>query len=233
MKNQYFGDICDYLKYGLLRTLGRETGLRTGVCWMLTEDDGRTDGGKIRYLNQHHKWRKHDPELFDTLQTAVQAGQRHTGIAETRGILPGGVYHSDILADNRPARQAYFDKLGTLATSCDLLFFDPDNGMAVPSKPLGSRGSSKYLYWEEAGRLARCGKSLIVFQHFARVKRDVFMADLKRRFAQETGAGWVRALESANVAYFIVPAKDHEQALRAACRSVAREWAPHIRMLQK
>jgi hypothetical protein len=233
MKNQYFGDICDYLKYGLLRTIGRETGLRTGVCWMLTEDDGRTDGGKTRYLDQHHKWRKHDPELFDTLQAAIQAGQRHVRVAETGGIVPGAIYHSDLLADNRACRQVYFEKLSPIATSCDLLFFDPDNGMGVPSKPLGSKGSSKYLYWEEAAQLARRGKSLIVFQHFARVKRDIFMAELQGRFQQVTGSSWIGVLETANVAYFIVAAQAHEQALRAACGSVARQWHPHIRMLQE
>jgi hypothetical protein len=40
MKNQYFGDINDYRKYGLLRILSDEGSMRTGVCWMLTRDDG-------------------------------------------------------------------------------------------------------------------------------------------------------------------------------------------------
>jgi len=37
MKNQYFGDINDYRKYGLLRTL---TGgqIKTAVCWMPPRD---------------------------------------------------------------------------------------------------------------------------------------------------------------------------------------------------
>jgi hypothetical protein len=61
----------------------------------------------------------------------------------------------------------------------------------------------------------------------------VFMADLQRRFAQETGSSWVGVLETSNVAYFIVSAPAHEQALRAACGSVARRWSPHIRMLQE
>jgi hypothetical protein len=45
MKNQYFGDINDYHKYGLLRQLGKGGQLTTAVCWMLTPDDGRSDGG--------------------------------------------------------------------------------------------------------------------------------------------------------------------------------------------
>ena len=34
MKNQYFGDINDYVKYGLLRVFSATH--RVAVCWMLT-----------------------------------------------------------------------------------------------------------------------------------------------------------------------------------------------------
>ncbi|MDO8501594.1 MAG: hypothetical protein Q7S20_07100 [Gemmatimonadaceae bacterium] len=50
MKHQYFGDVNDYRKYGLLRILQQASGLRLGVCWMLTPDDTRTDGKFVAYL---------------------------------------------------------------------------------------------------------------------------------------------------------------------------------------
>jgi hypothetical protein len=40
MKNQYFGDINNYRKYGLLRAVIHATRLRLLVAWMLTPDDG-------------------------------------------------------------------------------------------------------------------------------------------------------------------------------------------------
>lgn len=40
MKHQYIGDINDYRKYALLRTLSADGVNRIGVCWMLTPDDG-------------------------------------------------------------------------------------------------------------------------------------------------------------------------------------------------
>ena len=39
MKNQYFGDINDYRKYGLLRVLCNRGEIETAVCWMLATDD--------------------------------------------------------------------------------------------------------------------------------------------------------------------------------------------------
>lgn len=44
MKDQYAGDINDYRKYGLLRTITESSDLSLAVCWMLTAPDGRRDG---------------------------------------------------------------------------------------------------------------------------------------------------------------------------------------------
>jgi hypothetical protein len=50
MKDQYFGDVNDYRKYGLLRALSSVTRLPIGVCWLLTGPDSRSDGEFRRYL---------------------------------------------------------------------------------------------------------------------------------------------------------------------------------------
>jgi hypothetical protein len=43
MKNQYFGDVGDYGKYGLLRFLAGNN-IKIAVNWYLTPDDGSNDG---------------------------------------------------------------------------------------------------------------------------------------------------------------------------------------------
>lgn len=230
MKNQYFGDIDDYLKYGLLRSIIQVARLRLTVCWMLTPDDGRSDGGKTAYLSDPAEWRRYDADLFDVLKDAVSTGARNIAVAETGQILPGAVYHSGILCDDLESRRQYFDQLKPRIAASELVFFDPDNGMEVKSKPKGRKGSSKYLYWDEVEQMSALGKSLIVFQHFARVKRDVFVAGLCRRFREACGGGWVGVLRTANVAYFVVPARAHEAELQAACAEVGRRWYPWVRL---
>ena len=66
MKNQYFGDIGDYGKYGLLRYLG-ERGLSIAVNWYLTPNDASNDGNIRGYLSKE-KDRRYDPELYDALR---------------------------------------------------------------------------------------------------------------------------------------------------------------------
>ena len=75
MKNQYFGDINDYRKYGLLRCF-EEAKLKVGVCWMLTQDVANSDGQETRYLQEPWRWRQYDPELFDFLDKCVADGKR-------------------------------------------------------------------------------------------------------------------------------------------------------------
>jgi len=75
VKNQYFGDINDYRKYGLLRCLANEGRFRIGMCWMLTPSDRSSDGQQPLYLTSPSVWRSLDPSLFDVLRDAVERGQ--------------------------------------------------------------------------------------------------------------------------------------------------------------
>ena len=95
MKNQYFGDIIDYRKYGLLRVLN-VAGLSVGVCWMLTADDDRLDGLKTSYLQNPHRWRHYDPPLFDFLKAALNDYRRSVVEFEKSRLLDG-LFSSSIL----------------------------------------------------------------------------------------------------------------------------------------
>ena len=85
MKNQYYGDINDYKKYGLLRLLCPDVPIT--LCWMLTPDDPGPDGGKIAYLSEPARWRHCDPELFDHLEDqVVKQSHRHVSAFEQSGL---------------------------------------------------------------------------------------------------------------------------------------------------
>jgi hypothetical protein len=142
MKNQYVGDINDYVKYALLRALAAAHGGRLHVCWMLADADGRSDGGQLAYLGDTPRFRDLDPPLFDALAKLVSEGRRDVLAVEAAMILPDTTFHADTLLDVDALRQDYFDKLWSWLESDDLIFFDPDNGLEVPSRPRGRRDSS-------------------------------------------------------------------------------------------
>src|SRR5512138_3665052 len=66
MKNQYFGDISDYRKYGLLRALLSQGVPSLLVAWMLTPDDASRDGARRSYLDDQ-RWETLDRPLFQAL----------------------------------------------------------------------------------------------------------------------------------------------------------------------
>ena len=69
MKNQYVGDIGDFGKYSLLRAFS-ERGIKVGVNWYRTEDDGSNDGKFTGYFKKGDL-RRYSPQIFDVLKEVV------------------------------------------------------------------------------------------------------------------------------------------------------------------
>ena len=229
MKNQYFGDVNDYRKYGLLRVLALEARLRCLVGWMLTPDDGRTDGRFVEFLGSPSKWRHFDPELFDDLRdTVIERGSRHVKAFEDSGLLPRGGFFSEVVPDPIPDRDSWFQRLLATSSGHDLVFLDPDNGIEVKSIPKGAKNSSKYVYWSELAALYEQGASLLVYQHFPRRPRRAFTASQACRLAQEVGVDRVLAFSTSNVLFLLAPQGRHEKALLSPAQTVAQAWNGQI-----
>jgi hypothetical protein len=94
MKNQYFGDINDYRRYGLLRALQSTGDGSVLVAWMLTPDDGGRDGRSRSYLDAPETWSKYDPDLFAGLADLLRsASQPSVSLIERSELLPRTHYH--------------------------------------------------------------------------------------------------------------------------------------------
>lgn len=229
MKDQYFGDINDYRKYGLLRALTEASGLRLGVCWLLTAPDGRTDGEFRSYLEAPDRWRDHDPELFDALERLCEEGVgRSVHHAEAWGLLPGARYFTDLLEDRAGARNAYFDRAWAALADCPLLFMDPDNGIEVTSKPRGSRDSAKYLYWSEVEEAYRRGHSLVIYQHWPRKPRAEYTRQLAQAFRERLGAPLVDSFATPHVLFMLVAQPSHVGGFVRAHELILDRWEGQI-----
>jgi hypothetical protein len=230
MKDQYFGDINDYRKYGLLRVLGSLMQLPIGVCWMLTAPDERSDGEFRRYLDQPIRWRGHDPELYDRLRLLLTPGTgRSVQLARSWELIAGATYHEELLQDNAASRRGYFDRAWTALAACPIIFLDPDNGIEVSSKRVGNKGSSKYVYWDELVETYDRGHSLVIYQHFVRQERDGFVTRLAAQLASRLRAPVVDSFRTANVVFFLVARPEHAAAFARAHDLIQDRWAGQIR----
>ena len=229
MKNQYFGDINDYRKYGLLRGLAAGLGLPVGVCWMLTDADGSADGKWIRYLRQPERYRAHDPDLYDRLRGLLTPGVERTVTHARRWqLVPGATYFEPLLGDDVLQRDAYFEQAQDALSGCPLLFFDPDNGIEVQSVRSGHRGAAKYLYWSEIKAAYAAGHSLVIYQHFPRVERAPFVDRLVRQLRSRLLESRVAAYRTARVVFFLALRPVHAGGSGTADRLLEASWRNEI-----
>jgi hypothetical protein len=227
VKDQYVGDVNDYLKYALLRALTGPTD-RLGVAWMLTPSDERTDGERLGYLSQPHRYRQLDPVLFDALNALVVAGARAVDAIEHAELLTDCLYVRGVLPDDLLLRTRYFDRVWASTTDLTLLFFDPDNGLAVPSVRKGARNSSKDLYWDELQQAYKRGVSLIVYQHFPRRPRQTFLSELAERIHEATDSARVLSFSTAHVTFVVVPQPNHASRLEERLNDFSQHASPFV-----
>jgi len=182
MQNRYTGDVGDFGKIGLLRTL-RASGLSVGVNWYLVPNESHNDDGRyVQYL-EDDSFRQCDEELWMKLNQIV-SGQRNVSMIQNAQLLDA-VYYSDILdfsgktkAERKADREKWHSKALTALSEVDLVFVDPDNGLLV-SSAAGKRKENKYVTPDEIEDYYRQGSSVVYYQHKARVP-DLIYADRHR-----------------------------------------------------
>ena len=229
MKNQYFGDINDYRKYGLLRVLAERSGLSIGMCWLLTQDDGGGDGEIRAYLSKASRWRHYDPELYEKLQRLLKSNvRRGVRLTQEWTLIPNATYFETVLHDSVADRDAYFDAAWEALGPCDLVFFDPDNGIEIDGVQRGRTGSAKYVYWRELQETYTKGHSILIYQHFPRVNHERFVPFIATRLAEELGSPHVAGFQTPQVAFLLVQQPRHVDALAGAVSEVGARWGSQI-----
>ena len=196
MRDEFVGDIGDFGRSGLLRTLigsgptSQNDGmkrLKLGVVWYTNQHDGK--GGNVtKYLCNKHKHhcalRKCDFELFDKLYSLVygnHGNDRKIREFESSRIFPCGTeYHTDPVpqppkdqisnskvAERYEWLQCAIRKMG----SAELVFLDPDNGISQwvnPTITKAQKDATKLAFLYEVRRFWEEEKSLIVYHHLQR-----------------------------------------------------------------
>ena len=199
------------------------------VAWMLTPDDGGTDGKFVSYLERPGKWSKYDPELFHKINALLApASKRRVGLIENTDLLPRAEYFSSLVPDTPFGRDQWFNSLAQISHGCDLVFLDPDNGLEIKSKAYGLKNSSKYLYWREVESLWTSGKSLLIYQHFIREKRENFIQRMLDALRSNTPNSSVEAFSTPHVVFLMALQPKHQHFHQAIVNSVQEKWSGQI-----
>ena len=237
MQNRYAGDIGDYGKLGLLRTL-RAAGLSIGVNWYLTLDEKHNDDGKHTEYLEQYLYRNCDEDLWDELKTIVDTGNRTVSALEKKSILDAAFYSDCLnLSDkSKPERDSFRNTwhqaaLAKLAGS-DVIFVDPDNGLIVPSAE-GSRRENKYVKPIELKDYYDTGSSVVYYQHKAR-RKDQHYIDQHESLLKDFGldSHYVLGLKFKTTSlryYFFIMQPQHKEIITASiCKMLSGNWKKHF-----
>lgn len=229
MKNQYFGDINDYRKHGLIRSIIQSANVRALIAWMLTPDDGSLDGKFISYLENPNKWSHHDPILFWKLKELLDAHpERQVSLIHRTKLLPDASFFDFTIPDPAVERGTWFSSLTESARDHDFVFLDPDNGLEVKSKPYGRKNSSKYLYWREVEALWAHRKSVLIYQHYIRESRAEYTRRKLESLRVATPGSLVEAFSTPHVVFLMALQPPHQRFHKAIVNSVMASWEGQI-----
>jgi hypothetical protein len=224
MQNQYAGDVGDFGKLGMIRTLiglhpAAQPLLRLGVVWYLTPDSGNNDGRHRTYLEvARSRNRVHfeacDSDLYGALQ---RLSERSVHCLQRSGALPPDtIYCSDIVAVGR-ARPEWAATAYATVAPCEIVFVDPDNGLAPPSVEMHYDRAPKHVFLSEFSSLANT-QSIVIYHHLGR--NGSADEQIERRLKELASAfpnrpaGWgLRFRRGTSRVFFVVPAIDHQSLL--------------------
>lgn len=162
MKNQFVGDIGDYTKLGLLRTLDAN-GFSIGINWYLTENNQQVyDGLFTEYLSQDN-FSVPDHELFYTLKKLVETNQRDINVLEQQNLFKNALFFNQYLSVEK--RLQWHNNAIKVLNGRDIIFLDPDIGIEVKSINPNFDNGNKYVTYQEAIDYFRQGANVIIYNH--------------------------------------------------------------------
>ena len=176
------------------------------------------------------RWRHYDHHLWDLLCGKVcDRKSRHVRHIERSGLLPNTIFYPCHQRQSHvpravDKRRTYFDRFFEEAKGHDLVFFDPDNGMEVPSVAGGN--SDKHLYFDEIERAYGEGQhSLLIYQNTQnRKKKDEAERERVTQLRHHTGARCIYAFRAPYVTFYLVIQPRHEARFEAAAQRFEAHW---------
>lgn len=174
MKNRFYGDVNDYIKYGILDIFSKKY-KSIGINWYLTDDrHGKNGDGNIDcHLKNEKAWRGFNERIFDKLKPRLQLDQRNIRYCLEDNVFNFKDEFIEQLPDNAPRRDypvlrnGWHARAKTHLSECDLVFFDPDIGV-IDQFSKSVIKNSEYCLAKEIADYDWCDWLVVVFPKHAK-----------------------------------------------------------------
>lgn len=235
MQDNYVGDIGDYGKYGLLRTI-TASGLSLAVNWYQvrpleskteTANNRRIqqDGKYTSYLSSPEQYRHYDPELFDCLFELVKKNRTIEAV-EKSGVVTADFFGEILTGKDR---NVWHERGLEKTSGAQVVFLDPDNGLETERMHQCGTASEKHVAWQELKDYYERGQSVILYQHRPqRTKKESCIQSVLAFQTSFLQADCVCILDYpryTNRYYFLFVRNAHRNVLEKVYHSVVQNWA--------
>lgn len=235
MQNRYVGDIGDYVKLAILRELapGRSLGV---VWWLFPNEDHNADGSHRKYLEQHTEWKRFDPGLFEALLEINKQNELDVSALEKASGFRNAVFVSDpVPCEIRPftqrptERNRWLGKIKERLKDCDLVFLDPDNGIASERLKLTQRCAGKSVTIGDIKALQDNNRAMVVYHHQTHFKgghsSEIHLLSERLKESGIHVSGALRAKPWSPRLFFIL---NGDRELHDRAKSIAEKWGSLI-----
>ena len=178
MQDRYSGDVGDFGKFSLLRSLFNDKNACLGVVWYLFPDESNGDGEHTNYTEKQ-KFKSCDLDLINKLSKVLENRSVHA--LEINNILKSNtIYFSERLnfhieyptqkkVDKKTRllkRQEWLKNAVRKINRCNVAFLDPDNGLEIDCcRKMSQIRSGKYTYYSEIQALSAGKDACVIYHH--------------------------------------------------------------------
>lgn len=177
MRDQYAGDVSDFLKFAFLRALvGHDRTL--GVAWYYVADhDGGPDGSHLEWRDEP-AWQRLDPVVHASL---TGLPERSVAALERAAMWPQGtLFHREPMP-KLPQRNEWALNKRAALNGAGIVFLDPDVGLG--------KESAKHATFPEIRLLRRPERAIVFITFPGRNKpHDALVHELHERLRAEADA---------------------------------------------
>jgi hypothetical protein len=204
--------------------------------WLFRDEDCNRDGGHREYLDRGDEWRHYDPLLFDALAEINRGNKRDVRFLEDPSLLANASFAREPVPceihpfAKRPLeRRRWLLDIKDRFKNRDLVFLDPDNGIAPEGLSPTLRCSGKSVLISELQELKENHRALLVYHHHSRRKggHTEELRHLARRLLDGgfRVCGALRAKPWSPRAFFLL---DGDSEISTRARNIVEIWDGRI-----
>lgn len=146
---------------------------------------------------------EHDPELFAHLHhLLVRRGIRKLSALKHLPLFAEFEFYGKLLPRTVLDRKAWFEHLLKRSDCHDLVFFDPDIGLEVPSVARNRKHANRYLYYDELAPFVTPNRVVLVYQHYSREQRPEYEARIAQKLRDRCRVEHIAVLRTSAVGFF-------------------------------